>query len=149
MAKALQTRNPEKYEYAYLLYMQRLAHKDICEKVNITNKTLTDWINKGGWDAKRAAKLISIDELVNKTLQKIGELLDSDDFNADGFAKAVAQLKSLKTTNFIDDDINCFMAFQQYLLEERVHDKTITDEFLKAVTKLQDGFILKRIGNGR
>ncbi len=133
-------------EYAYILFMQRVAQKDIAERVGVTEKTVSRWKIDGNWEAKRAAKTISMDELIVKALGKINELLDSDDFNADSFAKAVAQLKTLKTSNTIDDEIMCFMDFQNYLMERRLIDK-IDETFIKQLTKLQDSFIQMRLGN--
>ena len=77
-------------------------------------------------------------------------MLDANDFNADSFAKAVAQLKTLKTHNTVDDDINAFMDFQDYLIRERSINKDITDELIKSITSLQDNYIQYRLGgNGK
>jgi hypothetical protein len=154
MAKTtvVQTRNPEKYEYAYLLYMQGVAQGDICKRVGISAPTLVSWKDSGGWEEKRAARTISIDDLMHKSLKMINGMLDGEykNFNADSFAKAVAQLKTLKSSNTIDDDINAFMGFQDYLIRERANSKLITDQFIKTLTALQDSYIQLRLGaNGK
>lgn len=133
-------------EYAYILYMQQTQQKEIAARVGVTEKTISKWKISGNWEAKRAAKTISMDELIVKALRKIGDMLDSDDFNADSFAKAVSQLKTLKTSNTIDDQIMCFMEFQNYLMERRHLDK-IEEAFIKQLTKLQDSFIQMKMGN--
>jgi hypothetical protein len=74
---------------------------------------------------------------------------EGDEFQADAFSKAVAQLKSLKSTQTIDDEISTFMAFQDFLIAERAHYREITDSFIKSVVKLQDSYILKRKGHGK
>ena len=147
----VQARNPEKYEYAYLLYMKGVAQNDIAKKVEISAPTLQSWKESGGWEHKRATRTISIDDLMQKTLHKISEILDKegDSFSADSFAKAVNQLKSLKSTSTVDDEIATFMAFQDYLITERAGYKEITDSFIKAVVRLQDSYILKRKSNGK
>lgn len=133
-------------EYAYILFMQRVPQKDIAERVGVTEKTVSRWKIDGNWEAKRAAKTISMDELIVKALGKINDMLDSADFNADSFAKAVAQLKTLKTSNTVDDEIMCFMDFQTFLMERR-HIDNIDETFVKRLTKLQDSFIQMRLGN--
>ena len=86
---------------------------------------------------------------MQKALKKVAQLLDAEDFNADSFAKAVSQLKTLKTHNTVDDDINTFMAFQDYLIRERQNNLFINDEFIKRITSLQDSYIQFRLsGNG-
>ncbi len=133
-------------DYAYILFMQKTPQKDIAERVGVSEKTVGEWKKKGNWEAKRAAKTISMDELIVKALGKINDLLDSDDFNADSFAKAVAQLKTLKTSNTVDDEIMCFMEFQNYLMQRRHTDK-IDEAFIKQLTRLQDAYIQTRMGN--
>lgn len=149
--KQVQARNPEKYEYAYLLFMQGVQQNDICKRVEISAPTLQNWKESGGWGNKRATRSISIDDLMQKTLQKISAILDKegDEFSADAFAKAVNQLKSLKNTRTVDDEIATFMAFQDYLISERASYKEITDSFIKSVVKLQDSYILKHKGRGK
>ena len=148
--KKLQPRDPEKFDYAYLLFMQGVSQKEICERVKISSPTLQGYKESGGWEAKRASRTISIDDLVQKALKKVSEMLDANDFNADSFAKAVAQLKTLKTHNTVDDDINAFMDFQDYLIRERSINKDITDELIKSITSLQDNYIQYRLGgNGK
>ena len=136
-----------KKQLAYFLFMQNTPQKDIASRVGSTEKTIGKWKLEGNWDVKTAAKAISMDELVTKALQRINELLDSTDFNADAFAKAVAQLKSLKSENTIDDEIMTFLNFQNFLIQHRIHEG-LTEEFIKEVVSQQDNYIQVRLGNG-
>jgi hypothetical protein len=80
----------------------------------------------------------------------ISDMLDNkEQFSADAFAKAVSQLKTLKTHNTVDDDINTFMDFQDFLIRERSSNKEISDDFIKLITRLQDSYIQYRLGNGK
>jgi transcriptional regulator with XRE-family HTH domain len=133
-------------EYALMLYMQRVSQNDIADRCGVSIQTISDWKKKDSWEAKRAAKTISMDELIVKALRRINEMLDEEDFNADAFAKAVAQLKSLKQQNTVDDEIMCFMEFQNWMLERRAIEG-IDQAFIKQVTRLQDGYIKQRLGN--
>lgn len=133
-------------DYAFILFMQRVAQIDIAQRVGVSEKTVSSWKGKDNWEAKRAAKTVSMDELIVKALRKISEMLDSKDFNADSFAKAVAQLKTLKQRNTVDDEIMCFMDFQNFLLERR-NIEHIDEPFLRSLIKLQDQFIQYRMGN--
>ncbi len=133
--------------YGFILYMQNIQQTEIAERCNVTAATVSDWKKKENWEAKRAAKTISMDELIAKALMKINELLDSDNFNDDAFAKAVAQLKTLKHRNTVDDEIMCFMDFQNFLIEKRYTEK-IDEDFIKKLTKLQDMYIQLKLGNG-
>jgi hypothetical protein len=146
----INTRSPEKYEYAYLLFMQTVPAQDICKRVGISAPTLKSWKDSGGWEGKRATRTISMDDLMQKALQRINDMLDNEvDFSADAFAKAVKQLKELKTSNTVDDDINCFMSFQDFLIQQRATHRELTDEFIKGITRYQDIYIQFRLGNGK
>lgn len=134
-------------DYAFTLYMQKKPQGEIAARCNVSQQTITNWKQVDNWEAKRAAKSISVGELIAKTLQKANEMLDADDFNADAFAKAVAQLKTLKTGNTVDDAIMCFMTFQNYLMEQAVAFE-IDEAFIKKLVSLQDHFIKYRMGNG-
>lgn len=140
------TGNTAAKEYAYMLYMQRVQQKDISERTGVSEKTISAWKTEGNWEAKRASKSISIDELIGKALMKINELLDSSEFNADSFAKAVSQLKNLKQNNTVDDEVMCFMEFQNYLLQNRTELK-VDQDFIKQLTRLQDHYVQWRLGN--
>lgn len=134
-------------EYAFYLYMAKVPQKDIAERVGVTEKTITTWKTTEGWEAKRGAKAISMDELVRKALLRINELLDQEEFNADGFSKAVNQLKALKTGITVDDLITALMDFQNHLIENRIAEN-LTEEFIKQHVKLQDAYIQLKLGGG-
>jgi hypothetical protein len=143
--KSVTPRDQGKYDYAYLLFMQRVSSQDICERVGITAPTLIAWKESGSWEAKRAARTISLDDLLQKAMKKIDEMLDTPGFNSDSFAKAVQQLKVLKRGNTVDDDINSLTAFSEFIIARRISDQEISDEFIRLVTRLQDSYIQSRL----
>lgn len=134
-------------DYAFALYMQKIPQGEIADRLHVSQQTISTWKTTGEWEAKRAAKSISVGELIAKTLQKANEMLDAEDFNADAFAKAVAQLKTLKTGDTVDDAIMCFMGFQNYLMQQAAAFE-IDEAFMKKLVSLQDHFIKYRMGNG-
>lgn len=133
--------------YAFLMYMQGVSQNEIAERSNVSAQTITTWKQDGNWEMKRAAKTVSMDELIIKALGKINQMLDEEDFNADAFAKAVAQLKTLKPQNTVDDEIMCFLAFQNHLMERR-YELKVSPDFLKQLTRYQDAYIQLKLGNG-
>ncbi len=143
--RAVNIRTPEKYEYAYLLYMQNHTQKSICEKVEIAPATFQSWKATGGWEEKRAARTISVDTLIAKTLRRIDEQLDDPDFNADAFSKVVKQLKELKAGATVNDTIQVLLAFTDFLIDESSRDSEIDEKLIKTVNRLHDRFIIKRL----
>jgi hypothetical protein len=133
-------------EYGFMLFMQRVLQNEIAERCGVSIQTISEWKKTDNWEAKRASKTISMDTLINKALDKINIMLDQDDFNADAFAKAVAQLKTLKIRNTVDDEVMCFMDFQNFMLERR-HTEGLTEDFIKQVIRVQDTYIQYRLGN--
>jgi len=54
--KTIRVKNPDKYEYAYLLYMQKVPQKDIADRVGVSQQTVVKWKDDGGWELKRVSK---------------------------------------------------------------------------------------------
>lgn len=145
----IRVKDPQKYEYAYLLYMQRVPQKEIAERVGVSQQTLTKWKDEGGWELKRVAKTVSRDQIINKTLMKINELLDSEEgFNGDEFAKLTSQLEKIKGGYTMDDVADILTKFGDWLIEQSASDKAITTEFVQLLTRYQDKYLLTRINNG-
>ncbi|UBD80526.1 terminase gpP N-terminus-related DNA-binding protein [Parabacteroides distasonis] len=145
----IRVKDPQKYEYAYLLYMQKVPQKEIAERVGVSQQTLSKWKEDGGWELKRVAKTVSRDQIINKVLLRINEMLDSEEeFNADEFSKAANQLSKLKQGCTIDDIADILTRFGDWVIEQSASDKTITTEFVQQLTQLQDKYLLNRINNG-
>lgn len=145
----IRVKDPQKYEYAYLLYMQKIPQKEIAERVGVSQQTLVKWKDEGGWEYKRVAKTVSRDQIINKVLLRINEMLDSEEeFNADEFSKAANQLSKLKQGCTIDDIADILTRFGDWVIEQSASDKTITTEFVQQLTRLQDKYLLNRINNG-
>lgn len=141
-------RNQEKYDCAYILFMESKSQKEICERVKTTPATLQKWRQQGEWDKKRSAKAVSFDEIITKTLAKANEMLGSKDFNADAFAKTISQLKALKGEITINDKMLVCMAFGDWLIERMSSDRNVDNDFVRKVTKYQDLYLIqKRDGN--
>ena len=142
-------KDPQKYEYAYLLYMQKVPQKEIAERVGVSQQTLSKWKEDGGWELKRVAKTVSRDNIINKVLLRLNEMLDNaDEFNADEFSKAANQLSKLKQGCTVDDIADILTRFGDWVIEQSASDKTITTEFVQQLTRLQDKYLLNRINNG-
>lgn len=143
--KTVTPRDQAKYDFAYLLFMQRVPQQDICERVGVSAPTLQSWKEAGTWEAKRAAKSISLDDLLKNAMIKINEMLEKDEFNPDSFSKAVQQLKVLKKGSTVDEDIATLTAFSDFVISKRNDNKQITDDFIKLLTSLQDAYIQSRL----
>lgn len=145
----IRVKDPQKYEYAYLLYMQKVPQKEIAERVGVSQQTLSKWKETGGWELKRVARTVSRDQIINKVLMKLNEMLDSgEEFNADEFSKASNQLKKLQTGCTIDDIADILTRFGDWVIEKSATDQEITTEFVQLLTKKQDEYLLMRMNNG-
>ncbi len=145
----IRVKDPQKYEYAYLLYMQKVPQKEIAERVGVSQQTLVKWKEDGGWEYKRVAKTVSRDNIINKVLLRLNEMLDNaDEFNADEFSKAANQLSKLKQGCTVDDIADILAKFGDWVIEQSATDKSITTGLVQQLTRLQDKYLLNRINNG-
>lgn len=138
-------KNKENKEYAFMLFMKGTPNKEIAKKVGVSANTITRWSKEGGWDIKRQSNAISNETLINKARVRVMEILDSDKPNADALAKAVKGLKSLEKDATIDDYVNVFASFGDWLINRSGTDKTIDTDFVKKVTEMQDKYIMEKI----
>lgn len=129
--------------------MQKIPQKEIAERVGVSQQTLVKWKDEGGWEYKRVAKTVSRDNIINKVLLRLNEMLDNaDEFNADEFSKAANQLSKLKQGCTVDDIADILTKFGDWVIEQSASDKTITTGFVQQLTRLQDKYLLNRINNG-
>lgn len=145
MAKEIKTRNPEKYDYAHLLFMSGSNQKEIAKKVGTTEATISKWVRDGGWEAKRAAATISPEQVASKLLMRLNSMLEAGtNFDPVAFAKIARQLKEFKPKAGLDELIYTFMSFGAWLDREAITDSAITPELIRVITDLQDRFILSK-----
>lgn len=137
-----------KKELAYLLYMSSTPIKEIMERTGIkSNATINKWITSEGWKEKRAAKTVSRTELINKTLSKINDLLDSDnkDFSADQLSKMASLIEKLDKQESPVVIMDVFTEFGKWLQNKSTIDKTVTLDFMKQLNRFQDIFITNKL----
>ncbi|MDP2723195.1 MAG: terminase [Bacteroidales bacterium] len=140
-------RSENKKELAYLLYLQGITQKEILERVGIgSSRTLTSWIQKGGWKEKVAAKTITRTELINRTLMKINELLAGDgEIEADKLSKLAALVEKLDKQDSPVVIMDVLIAFGQWMQSRASIDPEVSLEFIKKINKYQDLYITNKI----
>lgn len=132
-------------ELAFLLYMSGEQQKEIAARVKVSEKTVGDWIKKGGWKEKRAAKNISRSELINKTLETINTKLEAGNVNADELIKLAKAIEMLDKKSSPVMVIDILIEFGKWLKGQSQSDAEITLDFIKKVTRLQDSFITDKL----
>ena len=93
--------------------------------------------------------------MVNKLLKKIDDLLEEPEGDEevkgleDKLSKLGAMVERLDKQANVVDAIDVFMSFNSWLINRQTIDRTITDEILKQINKLQDLFVNERLGSGK
>jgi len=135
-----------KKSLAYILFMNNMMQKDICQRVQVTPKTLQRWIEKENWKEKLAAKTITRSELVNSTLNKIYELLNNEkQIDADALSKLASAVERLDKKETPVVIMEVFLAFGAWLQLQATIDKNCDLEFIKKVTRYQDQYITEKM----
>jgi transposase len=132
-------------ELAYILFINGIPNKEIAERVGVSAQSVTAWIKDGDWKAKKAAKTITRTELINKTLEQISHMLDSDMLKdpkqADKLSKLAALVERLDKKNSPVLSIEVFIQFTSFLQNQAGFDRNISVDFIRQVNKYQDAFI--------
>lgn len=147
--------NEKKKSLARVLYMSGMEQQEIAEKVGASRVTIGKWAAAGAWKETRAAKSVTRQELVNKLLLAINDLLTQ--VNASGNPDLIASLpdKLAKLSSVIEkldkkanvvDAIEVFMAFSKWLEFRSQTDPSVTPELMKTINKYQDMYITELMG---
>lgn len=145
----------QKKELARLYFMQGESQKSIATKVNVSENTVSRWVEKGGWELKRAGNTVTRPEIVTKNLILISRLLDKlngEEINLKDVGKIVDQISKLaasieridKKANVIDT-IEVFTSLNKWLEARMAYDKDITPDLLKTINNYQDLYITEQI----
>ncbi|NPV35725.1 MAG: terminase [Bacteroidales bacterium] len=131
---------------AYILFMEGMMQKDICQRVQITPKTLLRWINKEAWREKLAARNITRSELVNKALARIGDMLSQEGrIDADALSKLASSIERLDKKDTPVTIMEVFIQFGKWLQARAAIDKDCNLEFIQKVTRYQDLYVTEKI----
>lgn len=127
---------------------------EIADKVGVSRVTISKWSNDEGWKEARAAKNITRQELVNKLLIAIDNLIEkvnqSEDPTmvanlGDKLSKLSATIEKLDKKANIVDAIEVFMAFSKWLEYRATIDPTVTPELIKTINKFQDMYLTEQM----
>ena len=147
----------DKRELARLYYMKGETQKQIAKIIDISEVTVSKWVNAGKWDMKRATERVTRQELVLNNLQIIAKLqqqvaesknpLEMSKSVSDQISKYSASIEKLdKKTNIIQIQEG-FILFSQWLVE---HPKLQSPEgldFIKVIDKYQSEYLDFRFNN--
>lgn len=144
----------QKKELARLYYMQGEVQKSIAAKVGVSETTISRWVDRDGWEARRAGVNVTRPEIVNKNLVLISKLLDklnSEEVSLADVGKIVDQISKLaaaieridKKANVIDA-IEVFSALNRWLEERMSWDSNVTPELLRTINYYQDLYISEK-----
>lgn len=136
----------QKREFAEILYTrQGLTGKEIADKVQTTEATISAWKKAGNWDnlkaslsVTKAEQLMQINEQINELnafirKKKLGERFASST-ESDTLSKLTASKRNLETEASIAETVDTFIAFNEWL---RGVDVVKAKEFIT----LQDAYI--------
>lgn len=144
-------------ETARVLYMAGETQESIAERVGVNRATVGRWVKQCEWEKVRAARTITRSELTNKLLVTIDRLIEqvnnSDDPElmanlGDRLSKMSAVVEKLDKKANIVNVIEVFMAFSKWLEFRSKTDPDITPDFLKALNKYQDKYIMESMAGG-
>jgi len=144
----------QKKELARMYYMNGDIQKVIASKVGVSEQTISRWVEKEGWAARRAGINITRPELINKSLAALNKILDqvyeSDDIEMistlpDKLSKFASAIEKLDKKANIVSTIDVFMAFSRWIQYRASFDPEVTPELIRAINKYQDMYINEHI----
>lgn len=134
-----------KKELARLYYYNNETQKAIAEKIGVSCVTINKWVKDGEWEAKRAAKFITRQELVAKMLKQINDKLESGQWTADEMIKATTAIEKLDKQTNVVTIMEVFTTFDNWLVSRMQFDTELTPELVNQIHRYHDLFISEQL----
>ena len=144
-------KNDQKKELAKLLFInERLTQKEICVRVDVSEKTLSKWVNAEDWKRLRQSLIITKEEQLRRIYEQIDELnvaisqreqgkRYANSKEGDTLAKLTASAKNLETEASVSDIISVSKKFLNWLspvdLDKAKEFANYMDSFIKEQLK--------------
>jgi len=140
------TTNDQKRDYGFLLYTrERLTQKEASEKCGVTANTFGRWVKQGDWEKMRNGYSVTKEEQLRQTYASMTELNEviserekglryPNSKEADTLLKLAQTAKALETEASLDEIINSFTSFLQWL-------RSIDLKEAQKIAEYQDAFI--------
>ncbi|PKP09864.1 MAG: DDE transposase family protein [Bacteroidetes bacterium HGW-Bacteroidetes-4] len=140
--------NKQKKDWAKLLFLkENLTQKEIAERVGVTEKTISNWVNdkKENWEMLKSSVIVTKSEELRRIYMQINELNTfiatrepgqrfANSKEADSLNKLAATVRALETDVAIADVIEVFKRFTEWL-------RAVDLDKAKDVIRLEDDFI--------
>lgn len=135
--------NAEKKGLAKELYMHSTdTQKAIAERVKVTEKTISKWVEEGNWKNMKAAQISTKDEIVSRYMRMIGKILElaetEDRVITDAEADRISKLNKAKDA--IDKELG-LSVFVQVFQEYNSYLIPLNPELAKENNSFQNKFI--------
>lgn len=136
----------QKKELAKLLFVnEKLSQKEIAQRVEISEKTLSRWVNDGQWRKLRQSLLVTKEEQLRRIYEQIDELNTAiasrepgqryaNTKDADTLSKLTSAAKNLESEASISDIVSVAKRFLNWL-------RPLDIEKAKEISSLIDAFI--------
>ena len=147
MAKELTIK--QKKELAKVLFTRnQFSQKEIAERVGISEKTMSKWVNDEDWEKLRKSLLTSKEEQLRMMYDQLNTLNVyiteqtetgiPDNRQADTIIKLTTAIKNLETETNVGQSIEVGMAFVRFVQRDDT-------DFAKRVTDYFDAFVKERL----
>jgi len=143
--------NHQKKEWARILYIkENLTQKEIAEKVGISTKTMSKWVNDNDWDKLKASYTISKEETLQRFYAQVNAIQNAIEAREEGerfakgseadvLVKVSAAIRNLETETSVADTIDVFTKFLDWLkmvdLKKAQEFVEIQDKYIKTLLK--------------
>ena len=126
---------------AYELYMNSdMTQDEICDKLDIANRTLWKWKTDNNWEEERAATRITSRQIVLGLYKRLNTLIESKG-SPDEIAKLAVSIERLKDEKVsISAIINSFKEFTTWAFAKN-------PALAREIVSMQNQFVTEKIAN--
>jgi transposase len=133
---ATQSISDKQYLAKILFTREQLDQKVVAKKVNVSEKTMSKWVNEFGWKNLRKRLLVSKEEILNALYEQLEEINNSirnkkegerygDSKQADTQVKLTASIRNMETDLAIADLVESGIRFIKHLQKVGTQDQVM------------------------
>jgi predicted transcriptional regulator len=132
---------------AKTLFLSGETQRSISERLGVSEKTVSKWVEGGAWKVLKAARMVTRQELIIKMLKNASDKLDEGTLSADEMIKIASAIEKIDKKTNIVTMYEVFNAYNKWLENRMRLDPELSPELIKLITKYQELYLTESSNN--
>lgn len=135
-------------EVARALYLKGVPQSRITELSGISRQSLSRWINREGWKEEKAAREMTRETVISKSLSYMGNVIDKAEEAgdkpekvADTLIKTAKTIKEIGQYTNVVNKVDTLIEFENWIIVHREDYPELDDKMIVLINRLHSDFM--------